>query len=201
SVDHALWGMNAAGDRGTNIVLRGAAAVLVCLMARRLLALGLAAASPRAIALGACVAALFFAVHPLRVESVAWVTERRDELSGLFYLLTVLTYLKACDAADAWRTRWRGVSVGVYALGLLSKSMVMSLPLALLVLDVYPLRRARGAWRQILLEKLPYLVLAVAAAVVSVLAVSRLGLTSASAYPPPARIAMALYSLVFYVWK
>jgi len=201
SVDHALWGMNAAGYHGTNIVLHAAAAVLVYFLARRLLALGLTAASPRAIALGACVAALFFAVHPLRVESVAWVTERRDELSGLFYLLTVLTYLKACDAADAGRTRWRVVSIGVYALGLLSKSMIMSLPLALLVLDVYPLRRARGAWQQILLEKLPYLVLAIAAAVVSVLAVSRLGLTSASAYPPPARIAMALYSLVFYVWK
>ena len=201
SVDYALWGMNASGYHFTNIVLHAVAAALVYFLSRRLLALGLPAASPRAITLGACAAALFFAVHPLRVESVVWVTERRDELSSLFYLLTVLAYLKACDASGARQTRWRVVSIGVYALGLLSKSLIMSLPLVLLVLDVYPLRRARGAWRQILLEKLPYLALAIAAAVVSVLAVARLGLTSASAYPPPARVSMALYSLVFYVWK
>src|SRR5262249_31032658 len=187
SIDHALWGMNASGYHLTNIVLHAVAAVLVYFLTRRLLALGLAAPSPRAITVGACVAALFFAVHPLRVESVVWVTERRDELSGLFYLLTVLTYLKACGTAGARRTCWQAVSISVYALGLLSKSLIMSLPLALLVLDVYPLRRVRGAWRKILLEKLPYLALAVAAAMVSVLAVSRLGLTSASAYPPPAR--------------
>jgi len=122
SVDYALWGMNASGYHFTNIVLHAVAAALVYFLSRRLLALGLPAASPRAITLGACAAALFFAVHPLRVESVVWVTERRDELSSLFYLLTVLAYLKACDASGARQTRWRVVSIGVYALGLLSKS-------------------------------------------------------------------------------
>src|SRR5262249_31252259 len=79
SVARALWGMNASGYHLTNIVLHAVTAVLVYWLARRLLALGLAAASPRAITLGAFVAALFFAVHPLRVESVVWLTERRDE--------------------------------------------------------------------------------------------------------------------------
>jgi len=201
-VDHALWGMNAFGYHLTNVLLHAANAALFYLLARRLLRLGLTAAPAWAITLGAIVSALFFAVHPLRVESVVWITERRDVLSALFYLLTVLAYLKACAADGAPRRRWLVVSLGAYTLGLLSKSLIMSLPLALLVLDVYPLRRARGNWRRVLVEKLSYLGLAVAAAVVSVLVViAKVGLTSAAAYPPSARAAMALYSLVFYVWK
>ena len=201
-VDHALWGMNAFGYHLTNILLHAANAALFYLLALRLLRLGLTTASAGAIRLGAIVTALFFALHPLRVESVVWVTERRDVLSALFYLLTVLTYLKACATDGPPRRRWLLASIGAYALGLLSKSLIMSLPLVLLVLDVYPLRRARGNWRRVLLEKLPYLCLAIVAAVISVLVViAKVGLTSSSAYPLTARAAMALYSLVFYLWK
>ena len=201
-VDHALWGMNAFGYHLTNILLHAANAALFYLLALRLLRLGLTTASAGAIRLGAIVTALFFALHPLRVESVAWVTERRDVLSALFYLLTVLAYLKACATDGPPRRRWLLASIGAYALGLLSKSLIMSLPLVLLVLDVYPLRRVRGSWRRVLLEKLPYLCLAIVAAVISVLVViAKVGLTSSSAYPLTARVAMALYSLVFYVWK
>ena len=201
-VDHALWGMNAFGYHLTNIVLHAANAALFYLLARRLLGLALVAVDPGAIELGAIVAALFFALHPLRVESVAWVTERRDVLSAMFYLLTVLAYLKACATDGPPRRRWLVASLGAYALGLLSKSLIMSLPFVLLVLDVYPLHRTRGHWRQALLEKLPYLLLAIAAAVISVLVViAKVGLTSSAAYPPTARAAMALYSLGFYLWK
>jgi protein O-mannosyl-transferase len=201
-VDHAIWGMNAFGYHLTNVLLHAANAVLFYLLALRLLRLGLTEAGAGAIRLGAIVAALFFAIHPLRVESVAWVTERRDVLSALFYLLTALAYLKACAVDGPPRRRWLLASLGAYTLGLLSKSLIMSLPFVLLVLDVYPLRRARGRWRRVLLEKLPYLVLAIGAAVISVLVViAKVGLTSSSAYPPTARVAMALYSLVFYLWK
>jgi protein O-mannosyl-transferase len=199
-LDHALWGMDPFGYHLTNILLHAANAALFYLLALRLLRLASTGASAGALRLGAVVAALFFAVHPLRVESVAWVTERRDVLSALFYLLTVLAYLRACAADGASRRRWLLASLGAYALGLLSKSLIMSLPFVLLVLDVYPLRRARGSWRRVLLEKLPYLVLAMAAAVISVLVViAKVGLTSPAAYPPAARAAMAFYSLVFYL--
>ncbi len=201
-LDYALWGMNAFGYHLTNVVLHAVNAALVYLLARRLLGLSRRAAPDWSITAGAIAAALFFAVHPLRVESVVWITERRDVLSALFYLLTVMAYLKACAADGASRRRWLLVSIGAYALGLLAKSLIMSLPFLLLVLDVYPLRRARGNWTRVLLEKLPYLALAVTAAVVSVLVViAKVGLTSASAYPLPARAAMALYSLAFYVGK
>jgi tetratricopeptide (TPR) repeat protein len=201
-LDYVVWGMNPFGYHLTNLVLHATNASLFYLLGRRLLTLGLPAARPWAITLGAGVAALFFAVHPLRVESVAWVTERRDVLSALFCLLTVLAYLGACRAEGATRRRWILASIVAYALGLLSKSLIISLPLLLLVLDVYPLRRAHGNWRRVLLEKIPYLALAAAAAAVSVLVVmAKVGLTSAAAYPPSARAAMALYSLAFYVGK
>jgi protein O-mannosyl-transferase len=202
SLDYAVWGMNPLGYHLTNVLLHAANAVLFYALALGLLRRALPAAGPRAIRLGAAVAALFFALHPLRVESVAWITERRDGLSMFFYLVTVLAYLKACEREAASRRRWLAVSLGAYALGLLSKSLIMSLPLVLLVLDVYPLRRAQGRWRQVLTEKLPYLALAVAAAVVSFLVLrATLGLTSDAAYPPAARLAMALHSLAFYLGK
>jgi len=201
-LDHALWGMDPFGYHLTNILLHAANTALFYLLALRLLRLGLTEASERAITLGAAVAALFFAVHPLRVESVAWITERRDVLSSLFYLLTVLAYLRASATDGPPRRRWLLASIVAYGLGLLAKSLIMSLPFVLLVLDVYPLRRAHRHWRRVLLEKVPYLLLAVAAAAISVLVVmAKVGLTSSAAYPPTARAAMALYSLVFYVWK
>ena len=201
SLDYVIWGMNPFGYHLGNVLLHAATAAVFYVVAWRLLRLALTTAPPWAITAGAIVSALFFAVHPLRVESVAWITERRDALSGLFYLFTVLAYLKACAADGASRRRWLVASLGAFTLGLLSKALIMSLPLVLLILDVYPLRRARGSWRRILVEKVPYLGLAVAAAIVSVFVIAKLGLTSAVAYPPTARAAMALYSLVFYVGK
>ena len=76
--DFAVWGMNPFGYHLTNLLLHAVSAALFYLVARRLLALAMPAASPGAVSLGATVAALHFAVHPLRVESVAWITERRD---------------------------------------------------------------------------------------------------------------------------
>ena len=155
-------------------------------------------------------AALFFALHPLRAESVAWVTERRDVLSGLFFLLTILLYLAAADADGAPRRRLLVGSMAAYALALLSKSIVMTLPLVLLLLDVYPLGRLplrRGMWREaatraLLREKLPYLALGLAGAVVSYWSVaSQHFLTGSDKYGWPARIGIATYSVWFYVEK
>src|SRR5207244_3580377 len=94
--------------------------------------------------LSAVTATLFFALHPLRAESVAWATERRDVLSGLLYLLTVLMYLKAQDEAEE-RRRWLlAGSVGIYVLAPVSKASGMVLPAAVIALDVYPCRRLGG---------------------------------------------------------
>src|SRR5437879_9524510 len=86
-----------------------------------------------ALAVSAGVAALVFAIHPLRVESVAWVTERRDVLSALFYLVAILVYLRACERGVRGRG-WYWLSVAVFVCALLSKSMAVSLPVVLLIL-------------------------------------------------------------------
>ena len=131
------------------------------------------AASPGIVSLGAAVAALFFAVHPLRVESVAWITERRDLTSGLFFLLDDPRVPESPRAAPRGDDRaGAGPRWAPAALALASKSIVMGLPLVLLILDIYPLGRlgprVRDWWsrqaRRVWLEKIPFALLAVAAA-------------------------------------
>src|SRR5438132_2794902 len=177
-LDYLLWGMNPFGYHLTSLLLHAANAVVFFFVARRILTLALPGPSERghALAVSAGVAALVFAIHPLRVESVAWVTERRDVLSGLFYLSTILMYLRACEREERGRG-WYWLSVAVFVCALLSKSMVVNLPVVLLILDVYPLRRLGGSigwWsapaRRVYVEKIPFVLLAAAASVVALMA-------------------------------
>src|SRR5262249_56011790 len=116
---------------------------MLYLVACTLIAQGAAVTAGAATA-GATAAALLFGLHPLRAESVAWATERRDVLSGLFFLLTVLAYVRSTLAMGA-RRRWLlGASVAAHLGALLSKSITITAPLVLLVLDVYPLSRLPG---------------------------------------------------------
>lgn len=207
-LDYLLWGMNPAGYHLTNIVLHALNAVCFTLVAVRLLRLARPRSAETTLWAGAVAAALFFALHPLRAESVAWVTERRGLLSAFFALLTVLTYLRMCAASGAARPRWLVVSVGCYALALGSKAAVMTLPLVLVVLDAYPLGRLGPDWRRwtardtraVWLEKIPYALLALVAGVIA-MAVIRANevFFSMESYPPAARVAMLAYGLVFYV--
>ena len=205
--DFAVWGMNPFGYHLTNLLLHAVSAALFYLVARRLLGLAMPTASPGTVSLGAAVAAFYFAVHPLRVESVAWITERRDLTSGLFFLCTILAYLKAHERPPEVATGWRWVSLAAAALALASKSIVMGLPLALLILDIYPLGRlgprvrdwwgprARPVWR----EKIPFALLAVAAGAAAYLVQRNTGyLTPAD---PAGRIGMVAYNIWFHVWK
>jgi Flp pilus assembly protein TadD len=205
--DFAVWGMNPFGYHLTNLLLHAAGAALFYLVARRLLGLAIPAATPGVVGLGAVVSALYFALHPLRVESVAWITERRDLTSGLFFLLTILAYLKAHERPPAVRAGWRRVSLAAAVLALASKSIVMGLPLVLLILDVYPLGRlgprvrdwwtapARAVWR----EKIPFALLAVGTAAAAYLVQRNTGfLTPAD---PAGRVGMVAYNVWFHVWK
>ena len=174
-VSYVLMGMEPSGYHAVNLLLHGVNASLFLLIAVRLLG---AAAGRRAaydpprgadrrpaptVVAGAVLAALVFGVHPQRVEAVAWITGRSTVLSGFFYLLAVLTYLRATDGGRI-RWRWAGaVSVGAFVAAVLAHPIAMTLPLSLLVLDAYPLRRQR-AWGELLGEKLPYAAVACAAA-------------------------------------
>ncbi|HKW90632.1 MAG TPA: tetratricopeptide repeat protein [Methylomirabilota bacterium] len=205
--DYVLWGMNPFGYHLTSLVLHAASTAVLYLVARRLLALAMPSASPVTNGLGAATAALFFGVHPLRVESVAWITERRDLTSGLFFLLTVLAYLKAHEQPPRVKKGWLAGAVALSALALASKSIVMGLPLALIILDLYPLGRLdpsprewlRARARSVWLEKIPFLLVAGAAAVTAYVVQSRTGyLTDAE---PAARIVMVIHNVWFHAWK
>src|SRR5262245_56651433 len=112
----------------------------------------------------------------MRCESVAWVTERRDVLSAYFYMTSVLAYLRYCEAIHGnGRFVWYGVMLATYVLGLLSKASGITLPLVLLDLDVWPLRRLDGApaprrAASFLVEKVPLFVLAVLFMIIAALA-------------------------------
>ena len=207
-VDYAIWGMNPVGYHLTNLLWHAGSTVLFWLVAARLLALAMPTASPRMRGLGATAAALFFSIHPLRVESVVWITERRDLTSGFFFLLAVLAYLEAhARAAAGPRTGWRLVSLGATALALGSKAIVMGLPLVLVILDVYPLRRLGSAprgWldaraRPVWLEKLPFLLLAVAAAILALQVQRSTGYLTPE--PLGTRLAITAHNIWFHVWK
>ncbi len=145
----------------------------------------------------AWVAALF-AVHPLHVESVAWIAERKDVLSTLFWFLTMLTWLRWVERPGA--ARHAGVIV-CFALGLLCKQMLVSLPFVLLLFDLWPLGRyRRGALFFLLREKVPLFVLAAASSVLAVIAQRAGGaLGSLDAYPLAARLANAVVSYAAYL--
>src|SRR2546422_1042749 len=209
-LDYLLWGMNPVGYHLTSLLLHVTNAVVFFFVVRRLLTRALPSPSERgyALAVSAGVAALVFAIHPLRVESVAWVTERRDVLSGLFYLVAILLYLRACEGMARGRG-WYWLSVAVFVCALLSKSMVVNLPIVLLILDVYPLRRLGGfvGWwsgpaRRVYVEKIPFVFLAAAASAVALIAqLSVHTVTSLAQLSVPGRLAVSAYGLSFYLWK
>ncbi len=214
-LDYLMWGMNPGGYHFTNLVLHGVNAVLFYFVSFRLLNVEYSAmpgSQEMAMRLAAGMAALFFSLHPLRVESVAWATERSDVLSGLFFLWTILCYLQAVVGRGESGARWRWMRLAYvfYSLSLLSKASVMTLPLVLLVLDVCPLRRlgaGAGGWSgaglaSVLREKVPFVMLALGAAVVAAFAQFQTGaLATLQEHGLFARIAQSIYGLVFYLGK
>jgi protein O-mannosyl-transferase len=156
--DWQIHGDRAGGHHLTNLLLHAAVTLLLFFVLRKMTA----SLWPSALATA------LWAVHPMRVESVAWVTERKDVLVGLFCVLTVLAYANYVS-----RRSWAGRSVGyaavivLFALGLLSKPALVTLPCLLLVLDYWPLKRIGPPWQlpvvvRLVVEKLPLLALAAA---------------------------------------
>jgi len=198
-LNYALGGMDPWGYHLGNVLIHAMNAAIFYFVARRLLVA--AGFSDGAAPLwGAGFAAVVFGAHPLRAESVAWVTERRDVLCGLFFLLAILIYLISLDP-NAGRGM-RLASIAAFGAALLCKAQAVPLPLALLILDAYPLRRLRVGWRPLLSEKLPYFALALVGGIVALIA-TRNGatFTSYAQYGPGARLAMTGYGIMFYPWK
>ena len=215
-LDWQLYGPNAGGHHFTNVLLHVATTILLFLALR-----DLTGAFWRA----AFVAAVF-GIHPLRVESVAWVVERKDVLSGLFFMLTLLAWARHAKkisplenretddnifSALAFR-RWTSgyiLALIFFALGLMSKSMLVTLPLVLLLLDYWPLQRwpMNEPWfsrRQIkmalalMLEKIPFLILSAVTCVVTLLTQDKVVMVAKN-LAIPWRIGNTLQTYVDYI--
>jgi tetratricopeptide (TPR) repeat protein len=157
-LDFQLFGLNPAGHHFTNILFHTGAVLLLFFVLRRMTGSTWRSAFVAAI----------FAIHPLRVESVAWVAERKDVLSAFFFMLTLAAYVRYVERPSALRY----VAVGVvFGLGLMAKPMLVTLPLILLALDYWPLRRfEKRRFTRLLVEKIPLLLLSVAAGIATLIA-------------------------------
>lgn len=229
-LDETLFGKGPAGPHLTNLLLHAANTVLLFLLLRRWLSPGAGQTiRPAATAQSALVAALF-ALHPLHVESVAWVSERKDVLSALFGLLTLLFYTSyarrvkevGCLAAGVegigpvpdsshltpHASRFYVLALVCFALGLMSKSMLVTLPFVMLLLDWWPLDRvAGGGWRwagvrNLILEKTPFFLLSAASCVVTYIAQQKGGaVASLLTFSISERVGNAFVSYARYLGK
>ncbi|MCO6438910.1 MAG: tetratricopeptide repeat protein [Phycisphaerae bacterium] len=237
-LDYQIAGVSALMFHLSNLVLHIVNAVLFYFVAERLLNWGKLhdrqnPAYPRLLA--GCFAALFFSLHPLRVESVAWIAERRDVLSGAFFLLAILAWLQFVEATGQSRAHhtngtsaserstsnttrsssasslvfWYGLGLASFALSLGAKASGAMLPVVLLVMDIWPFRRTTctgktrmGCWSRLLLEKLPFFGLGIAAGWRALIAQDRGGaLYDLSHHGVLDRVAQAIHGLAFYLNK
>lgn len=185
-IEHQLWGDWAAGYHLVNVLWHATAACLVGALLRQL-------AVP-----GAWLAAFLFALHPVMVESVAWISEQKNTLSTVFSLAAVLAYLRYDDTRTG---RWYGHATVRFILALLTKTVTATLPAALLVLLWW--RRGRLEWRRDVRPLLPWFALSVTAGVVTALLEhAQIGAQGSDfALGPIERVLVAGRALWFYVGK
>lgn len=202
-MDVQVFGVNAGAHHVTNLLFHIANTLLVFFVLRRMTG---------AVWRSAFVAGLF-AIHPLRVESVAWVSERKDVLSTFFWMLTLLAYTAYVRHP---RARRYVLVLLLFALGLLAKPMVVTLPFVLLLLDVWPLRRIT-LWRdgrgliaagdgpvamRLVREKIPLIAIAAVSSVVTVIVQRRGGAVgNLTTYPLVLRLENAVVNYVAYIGK
>jgi protein O-mannosyl-transferase len=172
-VDCQFYGLNPGGHHFTNVLLHTATVILLFLVLRQM---------SGALWRSAFVAAVF-AIHPLRAESVAWISERKDVLSGFFFMLTIWLYIlhakKPINGGNSkfQKNNFYRFSLLCFALGLLAKPMLVTVPIILLLLDFWPLNRLPAseiknfsAVRNIFLEKLPFFLLSIIVGIITLFA-------------------------------
>ena len=188
-LDVELFGTNAGGHHVTSLVLHLASTLVLFAVLLRMTG----AAGRSGLVAG------LFALHPLHVESVAWVAERKDVLSTLFWMLTLSAYV--------WYTKKAGASryllvIVLFAAGLMSKAMLVTLPFVLLLLDYWPLDRRSLSLAQLVKEKIPLLAVAIVSSIVTFVAQRSGGAVGGlDAFPLVLRIGNAFVSYVLYIGK
>ena len=244
ALDYAIWGLDPMGHHLTNNILHAVNTFLVVLLVVRLLASwqagkltssfdSSASADPpgtgnsrftihdsRFTLIAAGVTGLLFGLHPIHVESVAWVAERKDLLCAMFYLLSIMMYTKyvvttilyspflrenrSATLQQVSNRHYPLSALAFFTLALLSKPMAVSLPLVLLILDWYPFKRITSfaTFRISLIEKLPFIALSLISAILTIFAQKTYGaIQSIEAIQLSSRVLVAFKSLSAYLWK
>jgi protein O-mannosyl-transferase len=184
-LDFQLFGADSGWHHLTNVMIHAASVLLLFALMRRMTGR----------LWESSFVAFVFALHPLHVESVAWVSERKDVLSALFWFLTTWLYL---DYVDRPTLRRYLLALGAFCLGLMSKQMLVTLPFVLLLLDYWPLKRAKTT--RLIVEKVPYLALSAAASLIAYKVQHQAGaVLSVDSIPLATRAANALISYVAYL--
>jgi tetratricopeptide (TPR) repeat protein len=234
SLDYAVWGLNPLGYHLTNVILHAVNTLLVTLLALRLLKvsqqtstdddLSRALVFDRTALIAGGVAGLLFGLHPLHVESVAWVSERKDLLCALFFLFGITAYVKYAGSRGAGlrsQESQTGVvaeagrkntllnkhylfTLGFFVLALLSKPMAVTFPVVLLILDWFPFERIYSlrTFKAAFVEKLPFFVLSLISSVATMFAQNAgEAITPLTALPATTRILVAVKALITYLAK
>ena len=188
-LDVQLFGLQSGWHHLTSVLIHALSTVLLFMLLSRI----------TGALWGSAFVAFVFGLHPLHVESVAWIAERKDVLCGLFWVLTLWAYIKYVNRSSASRYAWLLL---LFCCGLMSKQMIVTLPLVALLLDVWPLSRLRTHPRRVILEKLPLFGLALAASIVAFLAQQHGGtISTLNEFPLTLRIQNALLSYLTYLAK
>ncbi|MFC1844665.1 tetratricopeptide repeat protein [Thermodesulfobacteriota bacterium] len=217
-IDYALYGFNPAGHHLTSILFHTCNTFLVALVFMKLI---LAAGSRQPLVgekdlkfavIAASCGALFFGISPLRVESVVWISERRDVMFLFFGLLSIYSYLLYCSPRQPnqlllHKKHYYRRSLFYFACGLMSKSMLVTLPVVLLIFDFYPIQRFsltspfRDKWL-LIKEKIPFFLLSAIVSLVTLFFQKKTGaMFSVEDIPLIARIGSASYVAIFYLSK
>lgn len=232
ALDYAFWGLNPLGHHLTNILLHAVNTFIVVVLAMRLreaLTWTTEQKTPaaflreRTILITGGITGILFGLHPLHVESVAWVAERKDLLCAFFFLLGIMAYVRYADNASdvAHRAERIGstpctmrfafltdghyvLALGFFILALFSKPMAVTLPVVLLLLDWYPFNRIHSlkTFRSALVEKLPFMALSLMSSILTMHAQSAgQAIVPITLVPLSIRLLLAAKSLVAYLWK
>jgi len=213
AMDYAAWGLNPMGHHLTNNILHAVNTFIVVILVAKLLEARrtsrqqnppLLPSQEGSYIVIAAVTGLLFGLHPLHVESVAWVSERKDLLCAMFFLLSILAYTKYVSIGGGSRNKHYILVVFLFALALLSKPMAVSLPVVLLILDWHPFNRISSmkSFLSAFLEKLPLIALSLVSSVLTVLAQKAGGaLQTFEVITFSSRVLVAAESLLSYLWK
>ncbi len=191
--DIQLFGLNPGASHAVNVLIHLINSVLSFVVFRHLTGSVWKSAA----------VSMLFAIHPMHVESVAWISERKDVLSMAFALSSMLAYVRFANSKDGSATRYYAAAMILFAFGLMAKPMIVTLPFVFLLIDLWPLRRITSmrTARKACIEKLPFLALSAASCVITIVAARAGGATrSLESLPVSSRVlnAIAAYGKYLY---